>query len=59
LKLGGWVVSFFETQCIFGRAAITFGIGPHSSYSYNALYALNIYANLPDDEGSVVSARGS
>ena len=25
-------VLFFDSQCIFGRAAITLGIGPHSSF---------------------------
>ena len=26
------VAPFFDSRCIFGRAAITLGIGPHSSF---------------------------
>jgi len=33
-----------RAPAIFGRAAITFGIGPHSSYYYFYMYAMNQHA---------------
>jgi len=33
--------TFFETQCIFGWAAITLGIGPHSTLNCNSLLTHN------------------